>query len=262
MRRYWSGLLLLLWVAAGTTGAKLSAAGMEGYAAGAAGAEIIAAGAAGTTGAAGVSGAEERRAEGPQRAEVIAAVEREREAERRRVERAQYIEELISEGLFPGRSGKRPDGEGELAGGGHRGLRRFLLGLLGVSILLLLLYFSSANLSAGIHQRRVEEELVRTRRQMRYDPEDLEAIVREGRYTEAVLYLYRSCIFSLLSGGVISRANLTDRMILSRIAEADRRHAFREISRVAQYILFDDYLASQGDYQSCLDHFRRVCAQR
>lgn len=135
----------------------------------------------------------------------------------------------------------------------------YLLLVLGLaSFVALIIYFIIRFIIAGRRRRKLGgKEFPHEVDTPGFAIRELDALVRSGQYSNAVLLLHRGTVEFLLDEKVLATHNLTNYSIATRITNKPIRQAFLTIALFAERILFDCYEAAEEDFRLCRKTFSR-----
>jgi hypothetical protein len=120
-----------------------------------------------------------------------------------------------------------------------------------LALLFLLFRFLLARRWLKIRKQNVAREFG----DINWNPENLARLEAQEDFDNAILYLHRMTILTLLQRKTLSSKNLTNYGILSRIKENTVKSAFKLIAETSEQILFDRCHATPADYTRCKNAF-------
>lgn len=134
-------------------------------------------------------------------------------------------------------------------------LLKILLILFCVTITILILYFLLKNIfrkkivyKANIDKNKNEEI---------FNKKFLENLLKCGKYSESILYIYNSLIKIFKNKNYIYKYNATNKEIYNKL-EKELAENFREIYKIAEKILFNNYFADNNEAIFCYNIFKKL----
>jgi len=117
------------------------------------------------------------------------------------------------------------------------------------------IYFVSERISLGVYGNLGEREREEKLNIEPYDPDIPGKLASEGKFSDAVLYLYRASILNISKSGLPYSKGMTNFMVYTGIKNPELRDSFKNICDFADRVLFDSHEASGGEYKACMKEF-------
>jgi hypothetical protein len=121
-----------------------------------------------------------------------------------------------------------------------------------------LLYLITSQFSFQTFGRIKKEESEKELEQLSFQPALFESLIQGKKYSEALVYLYRSSILEFARLGIPVNQNMTNLMLFYKIKLPELKVAFRDIYQTAEKILFDAYQANEEDTRFCQQKFNII----
>ena len=144
-----------------------------------------------------------------------------------------------------------------------KGIKQLIIKNISTAIIILIItffaggaaYFISERISFQVYGKIGEREREEKLKLEPYDPDIPGRLALSGRYSEAILYMYRTSLNDISRSGFQYSKGMTNIMIWNGIKKDELRPAFKKIFTIAERILFDSYEAVKEDYAFCKNEF-------
>lgn len=119
------------------------------------------------------------------------------------------------------------------------------------AVIFTIMFFLMRNVSSVNFRSRVDMELEGKSDSSSYDMKHLEDLIDGGDFSGAVVYIHRCSVVHMIKKQVIFSANMTNFSIYLKILDDAMRESFKQISRISEKVLFDEYEAGYDDAVLC-----------
>lgn len=116
-------------------------------------------------------------------------------------------------------------------------------------------YFLSERISLRVYGDIGEREREEKLKIEPYDPDIPGKLAGEGKFSDAVLYIYRASLLNISKSGFPYSKGMTNFMVYTGIKNPELRVSFKNICAFADRVLFDSHDSSEEEYKACMNEF-------
>ncbi len=126
-----------------------------------------------------------------------------------------------------------------------------------IAVLIVIVFFVVRHIFSQkyVYQRNIE--LKKEISSINYDEKYLNKLISDRDYSKALLYLHHYSIFYLVTNKITYKKNMTNRDFYKKIKDKNQAMVFKKIYLICEKILFDDYKATEYDYDKCYKEFNK-----
>jgi hypothetical protein len=119
-------------------------------------------------------------------------------------------------------------------------------------------YFISERISLRVYGDIGEREREEKLEIESFDPDVPGKLAGDGRYSDAVLYIYRAALLDISRAGFPYSKGMTNFMVSIGINDPVYKSSFRGICSFADRVLFDSHDATEDEYGKCRNEFEAM----